>query len=181
MKKSYLKIFIILLIIAFTALVIFISQRSRDVDLTPPPSAGASYKSITPGESTREGVLDELGSPINSPESNTLMYESTNPNLSNEINLTEDRVTLIKEIVSPSDNKTTEDVTTVYGESPHVLYGPDSTFGFYLYIYPDKGIAYLGHFDEPVLLEIWYFPPTTYNNFKNTWAKQYSETLNPQQ
>jgi len=90
-----------------------------------------------------------------------------------------DTVVFIREIITAKDKKTTEDITSQYGNAPYTLYGPASVNGFNLYVYLDKGIAYIGHVKEPILLEIWYFQPTTIEDFQVKWAKGYSTTHGP--
>ena len=55
-----------------------------------------------------------------------------------------------------------------------MLYGPDSVNGYYLFVYPTGGIAYLGNPITKSLLEIWRFIPTDINTLINNWAQNYS-------
>jgi hypothetical protein len=181
MKKILSKKFLLILLLVAVAVFLAFLFRSRP---EPPvqngtPSTGADFKSIIPGYSSKQDTIAELGKPLNDEESDLLSFKSNNPNLSHQVVTAEDKVTFIKEIVSPNDNKTTEEITSQYGEAPYVLYGPDSVNGFNLYIYPDKGIAYLGHIKEPILLEVWYFQPTSFEDFKQRWATNYSTIHRP--
>lgn len=96
-----------------------------------------------------------------------------------EISFVDDKVVFIKEIVTTKDGKTADDITSQYGTAPHFLYGPASVNGFNLYVYPDKGIAYVGHVAEPVILEVWYFQPISLEEFQRRWAPNYSKTHRP--
>ena len=137
---------------------------------------GAGFNSLIPGQNTKSEALETLGNPLNNEESATLDFESSNPNLFHQIITENEKITFIKEVIAPSDGKTTLDINSLYGDARYVLYGPESIHGFNLYIYPNKGIAYIGHLKEPVLLEVWYFQPTTFENFKAKWATGYSNT-----
>lgn len=180
MRKRLITFLIIFLII-LVGVIVFFFARSKKAVPTPTglPTSGASYKSLTPGVSSKEDAIKLLGTPLNSSTSDTLDFKSNNPNLPNQVDTSNDKVSLIKEIVTVSDKKTTTDITGQYGIAPSVLYGPDSVNGFNLYVYPDKGIAYIGHIKEPIVLEIWYFQPTTLENFISKWAPNYSETPHP--
>ena len=180
MRKRLITFLIIFLII-LVGIIAFFFMRSQRTVPTPTglPTSGASYKSLTPGVSSKEDAIKLLGTPLNSPSSDTLDFKSNNPNLPNQVVTSNNKISLIKEIVTVSDRKTTTDITSQYGTAPNVLYGPASTNGFNLYVYPDKGIAYLGHVKEPIVLEIWYFQLTTLKNFISEWAPNYSETPHP--
>jgi len=173
----------ILLIFLFVVLVIgvFVFLRARPEPAPPgaTPSVGASYKSVVPGSSSRSDVLATLGKSLNDEASDLLNFKSSNPNLPHQVAVPVDTVVFIREIITAKDKKTTEDITSQYGNAPYTLYGPASVNGFNLYVYLDKGIAYIGHVKEPILLEIWYFQPTTIEDFQVKWAKGYSTTHGP--
>lgn len=83
-----------------------------------------------------------------------------------------------KEIITSSENKTPRDLINVYGDTQNILYGNDAINGIFLYVYPDKGIAYLGNKSSNTLFEIWYFEPTTMDTFITNWASGYSKQIN---
>lgn len=177
MKKHLLTVLIIFFIlVSAITIIIFVRSRSKPI-VQSGTTTGAGYKSLVPGVSTKQDAIKILGTPLNDPSSDTLTFRSNNPNIPNKVVADTDKVVLIKEIVTAKDNKTTNDITDKYGAASYTLYGPDSINGFNLYVYPDKGIAYLGHIKEPIVLEIWYFQPTSTEDFKTRWATEYSETL----
>lgn len=180
MNKIKARAWIIILVL-FVALVLIFSFFSlKKAPPAPSPSpVGASYKELAPGASTRADLERVLGPVIDQTEEGLLLFKSTNPNLPHEVVMSEDTVAFIKEAVTAQDKKTSDEITQKYGAAPYVLYGPGSMSGFNLYVYPDKGIAYLGHSKEAVLLEVWYFQPTSIDNFKSRWAKEYSENISP--
>lgn len=138
----------------------------------------ANYGSITPGVSTVNDVTSKLGKPINT-DPNSLEYKSLSPNRNNQININQGTVSLVKEIVTLKDTKKISDITNAYGLAQKILYGPDAAAGFYLFVYPQNGIAYVGHPESGLLLEIWYFSPTDLAGFKANYAKGYSESYQP--
>lgn len=180
MGKIKTRVLLILLLGVFLV-VAFLLLRAR-IAPTPPtasPSVGASYKTLVPGSSSRDDALTNLGKPLNDEASELLNFKSNNPNLPHQVTVPNDTVLFIREIVTAKDKKTTEEITSQYGNAPYVFYGPASVNGFNLYVYPDKGVAYIGHVEEPIVLEIWYFQPTTIEDFQTRWAKGYSTTHRP--
>ena len=163
----------------FSLLFIF-GQISNNKTPTPTPQNlnQATYNSITPGVSTKDDVTGKLGKPINT-DPNLLEFKSLNPNINNQVNIDQGKVSLIKEIITLSDARRTTDITKTYGLAQKILYGPDAGAGFYLFVYPENGIAYIGHPEAGLLLEIWYFPPTNLSNFKASYADNYSESYQP--
>ncbi|OGM56205.1 hypothetical protein A3E46_00695 [Candidatus Woesebacteria bacterium RIFCSPHIGHO2_12_FULL_46_16] len=180
MGKIKIRILLVLLLGLFVVgAFLLLRARSTPSLPTPTPSAGAKYKFLIPGTSSRGDVLKNLGQPLNDEASELLNFKSNNPNLPHQAVVPEDTVVFIREIITAKDKKTTEDITSQYGNAPYTLYGPASVNGFNLYVYPDKGIAYIGHVEESILLEIWYFQPTTIEDFQTRWAKGYSTTHRP--
>lgn len=178
-KKRLRVILVFLLVVLVIVVALFLRSRAGKPPESGIPPSGASFRSLVPSLSSKKEAVETLGTPLNNIESDTLSFKSNNPNLPHQVVVPDETVLFIKEVVSLADKKTTEDITGVYGETPYILFGPDSVNGFNLYVYPDKGLAYLGHVEEPVLLEIWYFQPTTIEDFQVRWAKGYSTTHRP--
>ena len=182
MQKLKSKAWLILLVSVMVVIIIFFlsirskpsgdenNQGQEDVSTL----KGAGYESLFPGQSTKPEVIEKLGEPLNDKASDILDFKSSNPNLPNKIVTENEKVVFIKEIITAEDGKTPTKFLDLYGDAPYVLYGPESIHGFNLYIYPDRGIAYLGHFKEPFLLEVWYFQPTKFEDFRDKWASSYT-------
>lgn len=176
-KRFWLVILIVLAILLFVADKIIKSKTSSLLVLPAPISAGvADYKSIVPGKSTLEEVNKLLGLPIEQNEKNgktIAEYESSSKYRNNVVTVQNGVATLIKEVVAATDNKKAESITSLYGIAPYQLYEqrPSSTFD--LYVYPNNGIAYIGH-EDGTLLEVWYFQPTTIESFSDSWGQGYS-------
>ena len=140
-----------------------------------------SFKSLVPGESTEEDVIDLLGNPkiegVDRDNGHLLEFDSDSSVYNNQITLDNGVVDIIKEIVTLKNPKYADGIKRFYGEPKYVLYGSDSYAGFNLYVYAESGVAYLGNPDSGLLLQIWYFPSTTYEMFKEKYASEYSETL----
>ena len=138
------------------------------------------YKSLTPGESDLPEAQIVLGEPLKEETENSfkvLYYPSQSAAREDKLYFKEERLILIKEIVSAIENRKSNEIASKYGQAPYVLYGTDSTSGFYLYIFPDKGIAYLGNPYSQDMLEIWHFQKTTIENFSKDFAPEYEDTI----
>lgn len=165
---------IVIVLIAIIGDAILTSRQKASISPTPVPQI-ASFKNITPGVSSEADLNKVLGTPIKTTvqgNTKTDEYKST-AQFRNSIAIIQNgTVFLIKEVISATDTTTASSITSVYGAAPYTLYEkfPNSTFR--LYVYPANGIAYLGHTDG-TLQEIWYFVPTSIENFETTWASDY--------
>lgn len=168
----------ILIILSTTSLIYILSlghgSNNKAPLPTPQTSSQATYESITPGVSTKEDVLNKLGKPIITNQ-DMLEFKSLSPNRNNEVIVNQDKVSLIKQIITLKDTERIMDITKVYGVAQKMLYGPDAGAGFYLFVYPSNGIAYIGNAESDILLEVWYFAPTDLTSFETNYANGYSE------
>jgi len=181
--KSHKELIIILFVVLLLIINQFLKPESSTTisKLTPTPGIKeSSYRTIVPGSSTGEQLNKVMGEPLTTKtEGNKKISEyKSSSQYRNNIGVTENgKVSFIKEIVTIGDDKKVSDITSIYGKAPNILYEGNTNSSFNLYVYPDKGIAYLGHADG-TLLEIWYFIPTNIDDFKNKWASNYSSTPN---
>ncbi|QQG41900.1 MAG: hypothetical protein HYV90_01145 [Candidatus Woesebacteria bacterium] len=177
--KKYAWVWIIVIVLVA---IIGDAYLTRKID-TPSPSPtptprSSSYKNIVPGVSTEEELNKILGTPLKTTINGTEKtdeYKATTGLRRHIAIIQRGKVVFIKEVVTTKDTSKASDIIAVYGTAPNILYSkyPNATFD--LYVYPANGIAYLGHKDGG-LLEIWYFQPTTLDDFSSTWGKDYSQT-----
>lgn len=179
--KTHKEIVVIIIIAALLVANQFIKENPNGSvstpSVTPVELKPVSYKSITPGTSSESQLNKDLGTPINKKEDNgqtILEFKSTNQYRNNEAIVENGKVVFIKEIVNFEDNKKSDSITKVNGQAPYTLYESKPNSSFNLYVYPNKGLAYLGHPDG-TLLEVWYFVPvSTIQDFVSKWGKDYS-------
>jgi len=174
-KKIFLLVGIIILIV-IPLFILFGKNGLKINDNTIKTSTNFDPKKIIPGTTKEKDIEKALGKPVEK-SGNILNYQSNNPNSYNTVQVENGKVAFVKEIITSKIEKTKKDIVSEYGEPKYKLYGPYSNSGINLYIYPDKGLAFLGGDDFDSIQEIWYFPPTTFEDFKRTYAKDYSETL----
>jgi|SRR3989344_6293838 len=176
-KKN--KILVILLAI-FSILFLF-DKTIFNKPKTPPKTIQdikrASYQNLTPGSSTKEQVTEILGNPLKEEADGTILkFTSSAPGKPHEVVIKENNILLIKETITINDDKKVNDIKKEFGEPKKILFGPGYTSEFYLSVYPENGIAYIGQDASGVLLEVWYFTPTNINDFIINYAPNYTRT-----
>jgi hypothetical protein len=183
MFKKRLIIFVAILSLISIVYVVFNVFSSKKTSLPTQnretSNVPVDLSKILPGTTTRQEVVGNLGEPnktTKTANSETLYYNSTGKTRDSQITIENGIVVLVKEMVSYLDPKKASDVSKPYGVAIYSLFGPDSAGGNKLYVYPDKGVAYLGDPKFDTLEEIWYFTPTSIENFMQKWASNYSET-----
>lgn len=184
-NKKVIKIIFILISLSSVAFIIFMIYGSQKGNRVVPVDQNnqtikvpADLSQITPGKSTRGDVINKLGQPNKESKSATgdvLFYNSTSKTRDSQITISQDIVILIKEMLTYSDPKKASDIEKAYGLSNYSLFGPDYAGGNKLYIYPAKGIAYLGDPKFDTIDEIWYFEPTSIEIFKQKFAPNYTQ------
>lgn len=174
---------ILITIISMSSLIFIVYKINNDQDkiiqgtpISSPISGIANFEEIIPGKTSIERINELLGKPLSSTSSGDLdvsNYKSTNQYRNHRVYSKDGLAELvIEEVINKS--KTAKDIQKIYGVAPESLYSQSPNSSFKLYIYAGKGIAYLGHVDGTIL-EIWYFVPTTIDNFIETWGKDYSK------
>ncbi len=171
---------IMFVVVVFGIIYTLLTSKNEEEQVVEAPiefGEGISYNSIVPGTSTEDAVIEQLGEPLSINREGTtkaLEFESSSPARNHEIILENSQTVFIKEIVSINDNLKAKDLIQKYGEPNSTLYNTiDPNASFSLYVYENQGLAYLGH-EDGTLIEIWYFPPTTLEDFINQWAQGYS-------
>lgn len=148
----------------------------QEIPISTPVNKIADFNEIIPGKTSLERINELLGKPLNSTvsgELNVSSYKSTNQYRNHKVYSKDGLAELVvEEIINGS--KTANDIRKIYGIAPEMLYEKTLSSVFNLYIYPSNGIAYLGHEDGGIL-EIWYFVPTTIDDFITKWGSDYSK------
>lgn len=176
---TFIKNHKILSLVLFLFLVIILAFLFLPKNTDVPQNNTQSYNSILPGQTTKEEVLNKLGTPVEQKtigQSELLTFDSEKTERDDEYYFQNGTAGLIKEIIPPEDTRKADELRQIHGNANLVLYGEDAVAGFYLFVYPSRGIAYIGNPNFGNLLEIWYFTPTTEAEFITNWAQGYSKT-----
>lgn len=180
LKIRKMLIILLIIVVVLFILIAFVFGKVTTPNINKggvPLGPGEKWNQIVPGESTKEDVIKQFGEPISSTE-NSLSYKSSSPARDNQITIADNHVDLVRQMITPADKITTKTLTQKYGISSDLLYGPDSPNGIYLFIYANKGVAYLGNPNTESVIEVWYYPPTTLEKFRSKYALEYSPTYN---
>lgn len=172
-KRNRIAILVAIGGLLFLGLYLFF-PKSKKEPLSP---IGPSYNSLTPGESTKEQIIGKLGEPVGETKIgiyDVLQFDSPTTERPDEVYFEEGQTKLIKEIITYKSERKIENIKETYGNASLVLYGEDAPFGFYLFVYPEAGIAYIGNQNSGDLLEVWYFTPVASQEFIKNWGQGYS-------
>lgn len=179
------RIIVVILLIAFggilgLAAVAMDKNSQRQEDLS--KKVIAKWDELEPGKSTNSEVENKLGKTINNSADRPVKeYASTSPTAPHKAIYEDEKVMFLKETVTLSDNKSIADLITLYGQAPYILYGDLAINGYYLFVYSDIGVAYVGNSVADVLWEVWYFEPVnSIDEFIAKWATNYSKILPPE-
>ncbi|HJY98826.1 MAG TPA: hypothetical protein VJ227_03875 [Patescibacteria group bacterium] len=166
---------VVVVAIAFFGDIYLQRATRRGAAPTPTPvSRIASYKNVTPGVATEADLRQAFGTPVKTTVSDGQTideFTSTSELRLHSAIIENGKVIFIKEIVSAHDTRIAKDITDIYGPASYFLYNKSPNDVFNLYAYPSNGIAYVGS-ENGILLEVWYFQPTTFEDFLNRWASE---------
>lgn len=173
-KFSYLLGLGIFILIIAVFVYLFINKKPVNNNTKSNPNQ-VIFKNITPGLSDQKDLEKNLGKPsdvkIDGNEIINLYKVDKDLRMDSAI-ISNNKVIFIKQIVSPENPVKADQFTQKYGKSTEILYENSPNSVFSLYTYPQNGFAFLGA-EDGTLLEIWYFIPTTFENFKKTWGQGY--------
>ena len=181
-KKNKLVLLIILAVVLYVITKFIPEEKVENKQETQIPQA-VIWNSITLGQSTSENVIEKLGQPLKTTEQETnkvLNYKSKNPNIDNQVFVdnNENKVVLIKEAIASNEERNAKEVIDKFGVSSNIFFESGDFYSapsYYFYVYPSEGIAYIGHVTTGDLLEVWYFKPTTLEEFKNIWIPGFQQ------
>jgi hypothetical protein len=184
MKIKYIIVLVIILFLISVGYIFYLLKKETKPTPSIPTTIQNSYKALTPGTTDEKEVVATLGKPLTENtqgKETVLTYPSNSPARKDRVIIENNKVKIIKEVVTLKDSKKVSSLTKTYGTAPYSLFGPDAQSGFYLYIYPDKGLAFIGNVPADLLTEIWYFTPTSIEQFTTDFAQGYSKEMKIQQ
>ena len=193
--KSILILLLVLVLLLITTIVIYLpsSQKKSDTDTSPNviypqnPSQQAVnnekiYSTIKIGETTINEVkqLPEIKNQQVKGNQTEFSFNSGRYN-DNKI-ITENGLVIFKNIITVDpetwQHPPLSSYLKVYGQ-PEAEYTGSNTYGsrFKTYLYPSKGLAFIGNPGPDELYEIQVFEPLTLDQYLNKWGSDINETL----
>lgn len=173
-------LFLVFAFLFFIGFIFLTFNNGNKNNQLPNGTASNNLWSFQPGITTKNEVIKQLGDPILEVKQNNQTiddFKSNSATRNNQVVFQNDKSQFFKQIVAAGENIKISDIANQYGPTDNILYGRDAESGFYLYVYLNKGVAYLGNSETQDILEIWYFQPTNIDNFIQLWASNYSKTL----
>ena len=173
-KKFFILGVISLISIVF---ILFKTSSTKQVTTKPTPFSTnkiADFKSIVPNQTSLDRINELLGYPVETRKDGDFTineYRSTNKYRNHTIEIKKGLAIFIRQEIISGEQKAS-DIQKIYGLAPYMLYSQAASATFNLFVYPNNGIAYLGHKDGTIL-EIWYFSPTTIEDFINNYGDGY--------
>ena len=138
-----------------------------------PASEVVCYQGITPGQTTRADVVALLGDPTRTEQDGAneiLLYPSPHPRQFNTINVQDQIVVLLDIIMGDEEAMAFSAIKALYGEPGHIAY-TNYLQGSMVYIYPDKGRAFIADENADIVFTKQCFLPMSLDDYLNTWGK----------
>ena len=127
---------------------------------------GLSWNGIYAG-TTKEELESKLGQPlkIEGQDGDTLYsYPSTNQYRPHQVELSQNTISIIKEQIIGNEKGTLQNYIDSYGQPGSKVYGQHGTFAPGN-LWGQQGIIVFANDLEGTIVEIWYFQPTTLEEF----------------
>jgi len=184
-RQIILLIFVFIVVIGVVS---FIYTRSSPTTTTPSSSTQkeCSWNGLAPGTSTREELIQALGSPTSEKaiddNKDVLSFPSENKYWPNEVTITtQNTIESIRVRRFGDENRSLSEETKKLGGEPTMLYGPDTMSDIYLFVFLQKGVAFRANKEKNTIYDSYYFSPTTIEGFLQlSIASGYSVTQQKQ-
>ncbi len=118
---------------------------------------------ILPGQTDTKKLNSIVGNPAKI-ENSTYYYSSTNPKRPHQVEVAGDKVALIKEQVIGKEKGLMKDYIASLGQPEAIVYG-NHDIAAPGHFWGNKGIIVFGNDNSGLIIEIWYFEPTTLDEF----------------
>ena len=149
------------------------SIQAEDNLQTNNSSGDLCLKGITPGETSRVQVIDQLGEPLGSEldgEFETLIYSSSIPRQYHSIVIQNDQVIFISVILDEDETRLSwSDVIEEYGTPQGTTYS-NYMDGSMTYIYPYAGQAFVANPENDAVFIRQCFKPMILSEYMNSWG-----------
>lgn len=159
-------ILIILFFAIFAILVGFYFSKSPSpspvvVAPTPTPLPRVLWGGILPGIPFGD-LVSKMGPPqkTNATEGQVSMfYPGVDKNWDTEVVIRNDVISFIREHIFPPQNTSLSSRLQQFDVSPVRLYGKISESSMFLFVFPDRGVAFIASEKNDTVHEAWYFQP----------------------
>lgn len=173
---TFIKKYWLFIALASIAVMLFFARYIvKPEEILEPKGTAPSWNEITPGKTKITEVEQRLGKPssetrLGSKTLHTFPLEEGGP--SHKVTTENEVVKLVKEQYY-GDEKL-DNFKQRYGDPQTELYGPYESMGFKVYVFTKNGIALIASTNDGTILEIWYFEPTSIEEFVKNWGSNLS-------
>lgn len=138
-----------------------------------------SWNEITPGFSSYEQLIEKMGPPIETIETEdgfNLKYQSDFLAIPNQVVTSkEGTVQFVREFLKYDPNHLLEQYTKKYGQPDLVLSDPQSGPAVKANVFLEQGVLIMAHVKDGSVEQKWYFSPTTSEIFLQSWGETLSK------
>ena len=159
--------------IACAVTVLVAAMLACNLSTPKPANDFVCYKGITPGQTKKADVVALLGDPTRTEldgSNEILLYPSPHPMQFNTIVFQDQIVVLIDVIMGDEDALAFSEIKVLYGEPGQITY-TNYIQGSMVYIYPDKGQAFIADENADIVYTKQCFLPMSLEDYLNTWGK----------
>ncbi len=159
--------------IACAVTILMAAVLACNVPTPKPASEVVCYKGITPGQTKKVDVLALLGDPNRTEQDGAneiLLYPSPFTRQFNTIIFQDQIVVLIDVVIGDEDALAFSAIKALYGEPGKIAY-TNYLQGSMVYIYPDKGRAFIADENADIVFTKQCFFPMSLDDYLNTWGK----------
>lgn len=167
-KKDYPILLIGLLLLTIFGIYIFNLTKSKTIY-----NGEMWLGKIAPGNTTSEELKNKVGRPLETKIENSKIiysYPTSNEKRQTKIDIAQDVVQLIQEPVIAKEKGILNDYISKFGNPEKVLYGKYS-YASPANFWGDKGLIVFGNPISGLIIEVWYFAPTSLDEFLRNYPE----------
>ena len=134
----------------------------------------SSWRGVVPGKDKAEGLVNKLGAPRRQTfEDGKLALEYVRgEELESLVYIQNNTVDLVRDY--SSRDKKLAVFKNEFGRPEGEFYGPHAAAGFKVFVFASDGTAAIAKPDTGTVIEVWYFEPTSLQNFLSRWGTNFT-------
>lgn len=167
LKKNALIVLLAFLATILLVLRVFIAPQEK-----PRPPVGISWRGIVPGETQELELKSKLGEPENVSKqgSQTVFSFGSETGPAERIISENNTVGIIK--THYFEGRSLDSFLEENGKPDGEFWGEYKTVGFKTYVFLKNGIALVANPNSGIVVQVWYFKPTTMTEFLSRWGQE---------
>lgn len=150
-----------------TLAIVSFKGKVNSPQASPSPRVVAWKNNIIAGTTTTAELQQKLGQPqqVEQEEGKlTYLYPSTNKYRPHQVEIRQEKVAIIKEQIIGSEKGKLADYLALYGQPETLVFGQHGSFAPG-HFWGESGLVVFGNKNDGTIIEIWYFKPTSLDDF----------------